>query len=556
MIFLEQLPAEAGRGGAAGPLGQLGDFFRRFGEALVHGDLFVRLSLLLMGAGYFRRRQYVKGLIVTAIEAAFLVFTLSFSLQYVSKFDTLGDVQYEKVSDYYGVVTVAATGDPERAEADALAAGAKEFIADEDTPDSYTILTAATPKAMRDVKNTLQEGGYNVLSSALEDYSYENDWDHSFKILLFSVVSFIIYIAFAVLWMNNLVIVRGLQIAEERGRHINSFREDVQELFDGKFYRTLLFLPILGILVFTIMPLIVIILVAFTNYNQDHFPPAGLFTWVGLTNFRRLFQNSLSVTFGYSFRKIFGWTMLWSVLATFTNFFAGIALALLINNKHTRCKKVWRTAFIVAMAVPQFISLLLVRNFFANEGIVNSICANLGITGFLKNIGLVPAGLNYIPFLTRSGWAKFMIVLINIWIGVPYQLLIATGILMNIPQEQYEAATVDGANRWQQFWNITMPYMFFVMGPTLISDVVKNINNFNVIYLLQQDVYTTGDMALAASNAKETDLLVTWLFRLTQEYYDYDMASAIGIVIFIISAILTLVAFNVVMRGNREESFQ
>ena len=551
---MEDAPAPAKK--RQNPLAPAADFFRRFGEALVHGDAFVRLSLLFLGAGYFRRRQYMKGLIVTAIQAAFLIYTFTFSLQYISKFDTLGDVQYEKVSDYYGVITVVATGDPEQAEADALAAGGKEFILDEETPDSYTILTAATPKGMRDVRANLEAAGYTVQSSALRDYSYENDWDHSFRILLFSVVSIIIYLAFAVLWMRNLILVRGLQLDDERGVHINSFAEDVRGLFDREFHRTLLFFPILGILVFTVMPLIVIILVAFTNYNQDHFPPAGLFTWVGLTNFRRLFQDSLSVTFGYSFRKIFSWTMLWSVLATFTNFFAGIALALLINNKHTRCKKVWRTAFIVAMAVPQFISLLLVRNFFANEGIVNSICSNLGITGFLKNIGLVPAGMNYIPFLTRSGWAKFMIVLINIWIGVPYQLLIATGILMNIPQEQYEAATVDGANRWQQFWNITMPYMFFVMGPTLISDVVKNINNFNVIYLLQQDVYVTGDMALAASNAKETDLLVTWLFRLTQEYYDYDMASAIGIVIFLISAVLTLVAFNIVMRGNREESFQ
>ena len=540
-----------------GRAGSEGNIFRDFGEAVLNGDIWVKLSLILFGAGYARRKQFVRAILVTILEIAYILFMAGFAWQYLMKFDTLGDVQYEKVSDYYGILTVTATGDAEKAEADALAAGAKEFIYDEEeAPHVYTVLTASTAKAMRDVMSALKTQGYEVTSSKLGDFSYENDWDHSFKILLFSVVGMVVTLFFLYMWMNNVIIARRTQLDAEQGRHVNSFKDDIRELFDGKFYKTLLAMPLLGILVFTVMPLIVIILVAFTNYNQTHFPPAQLFTWVGFSNFRRLFENSLSVTFGYSFKKVFSWTMVWSVFATFTNFFAGIAVAMLINNKHTKAKKVWRTAFIVAMAVPQFISLLLVRNFFANEGIVNSICSNIGVTSFFKRLGLVPAGLNYIPFLTKAGWAKVMIILINVWIGVPYQLLIATGILMNIPQEQYEAATIDGANSWQQFWHITMPYMFFVMGPTLISDVVKNINNFNVIYLLQQDIYTTSDMALAASNAKETDLLVTWLFRLTQEYYDYDMASTIGIIVFIISAVLTLVAFNTVMRGNREESFQ
>ncbi len=540
----------------SGVLSSLKWFFYDFGEAVAKGDFFVKLSLLIMGAGYWKRRQYIKAFLVTLVQVAFLMFTFLFSLQYVSKFDTLGDVQYEKVADYFGIIKVAADKDFETAESEILEAGAKEVVFEEEEPGVFTVLTASTPKALKSVQSKLKEQGYEVLSASMGDFSYENNWDHSFKILLFSVVSFVLYLLFLFLYLNNTIQVRSLQIMEEQGQHINSFREDIAELLDGKFYKTLLALPLTGILAFTVMPLIVVILVAFTNYNQEHYPPASLFTWVGLTNFRRLFSNSIAVTFGYSFRKIFSWTMIWSFLATFTNFFAGIGLALLINNKDTKGKKFWRTCFIVAMAVPQFVSLLIVRNFFANEGIVNSICSNLGITGFLKDIGLVPKTLSYIPFLTKSGWAKFMIVIINIWIGVPYQLLIATGILMNIPQEQYEAATIDGANKWQQFRSITMPYMFFVMGPTLVSDVVKNINNFNVIYLLQQDVYTTSDMALAASNAKETDLLVTWLFRLTQEYYDYDMASTIGIVVFVISAVLTLIAFNTVVRNNKEEQFQ
>ncbi|MBR4173890.1 MAG: sugar ABC transporter permease, partial [Lachnospiraceae bacterium] len=216
----------------------------------------------------------------------------------------------------------------------------------------------------------------------------------------------------------------------------------------------------------------------------------------------------------------------------------------------------WRTLFMVTIAVPQFVSLLLVRNFFADSGIVNSICSNLGITALLQQIGLVKDTITYIPFLTSPGWAMVMIVLINIWVGVPYQMLIATGVLMNIPYELVEAAKIDGATKFQIFAHITMPYMLFVTGPALLTDFVRNINNFNVIYLLTQDMYVTTNQTLAAANAKEVDLLVTWLFRLTSEYYNYKMASVIGCVVFVICAVGTLITFTRMMRAGREEDFK
>ena len=118
-----------------------------------------------------------------------------------------------------------------------------------------------------------------------------------------------------------------------------------------------------------------------------------------------------------------------------------------------------------------------------------------------------------------------------------------------------EAARIDGANKFQIFVKITMPYMLFITGPTLVTDFVRNINNFNVIYLLTQDMYVTTNQTLAAANAKEIDLLVTWLFRLTSEYYNYKMASVIGCVVFVICAIGTLITFNRMMKAGREEEF-
>ena len=305
-----------------------------------------------------------------------------------------------------------------------------------------------------------------------------------------------------------------------------------------------------------ILPILVLVAVAFTNYDQQHMPPNSLFTWVGWSNFKNLFTNSITVTFGYSFKKVLLWTLEWAVLATFTTYIGGILLAKFINDKKTKMPKMWRTLFIIAIAVPQFVTLLLVRSFFADNGIFNTFCSAIGLTDFLKSIGLVSNNLTYIPFLTNPNWAKVMIVIINIWVGVPYQMLIATGVLMNIPEDQIESAKIDGANPLQIFIKITMPYMLFVTGPSLITDFVKNINNFNVIYLLTQDVYVTSDQLLANSNAKEIDLLVTWLFRLTNEYYNYKMASVIGIIVFIICAAFTLITFTRTIKGDKEEEFQ
>jgi len=467
----------------------IGSFFRDFGTAVVKGDAFVKLSLLWIGAGYAKRKQYVKAVLMTILEIAVIMFTVKFAMQYVPKIGSLGTVKMEKVFN------------------------------------------------MKTMKSEF------------------NDYDNSFTILLFSLFSFVVWLAAAVVWFKSVINAYALQKMEEEGQHINTFKEDLRSLTEEKFHITLLTLPVLGVVIFTLIPILLLIFVAFTNYDQNHMPPTELFSWVGLSNFINLFGGGgLTTTFGYAFVRVLGWTLVWAFFATFTTYIGGILLSLLLNSKKTRWPKMWRTLFIVTIAVPQFVSLLLVRNFFSNGGIVNTICQNIGLTGFLRNIGLVST--SYIPFLSAPGWAHVMIILINIWIGVPYQMLIATGVLMNLPADQLESAKVDGATKFQIFRKITMPYLLFVTGPALITDFVKNINNFNVIYLLTQDVYTTTNQAMANSQAKEVDLLVTWLFRLTQDYYNYKMASAIGIIVFIICAVFTLVAFNRMIKGDKEGTYQ
>ena len=467
----------------------IGGFFADFGTAVTKGDAFVKLSLLWMGAGYAKRKQYIKAILMTLLEIGIILFTVKFALQYVPKFGSLGSVKMEKVFN------------------------------------------------MKTMKSEF------------------NDYDNSFTILLFSLFSFVVWFAAAIVWIKNVVNAYELQKLSEAGKHINTFKEDLRSLTEEKFHITLLTLPVLGVVVFTFIPILLLIFVAFTNYDQQHMPPTELFSWVGFSNFASLFGGGgLTSTFGYAFVRVLGWTLVWAFFATFTTYIGGILLSLLLNSKKTRMPKMWRTLFIVTIAVPQFVSLLLIRNFFSNGGIVNTICSNIGLTGFLRSVGLVST--SYIPFLSAPGWAHVMIILINIWIGVPYQMLIATGVLMNLPSDQLESARVDGATKFQIFCKITMPYLLFVTGPALVTDFVKNINNFNVIYLLTQDVYTTTNQAMASSQAKEVDLLVTWLFRLTQDYYNYKMASAIGIIVFIICAVFTLFAFNKMIKGDKEGTYQ
>ena len=141
--------------------------------------------------------------------------------------------------------------------------------------------------------------------------------------------------------------------------------------------------------------------------------------------------------------------------------------------------------------------------------------------------------------------AQLMVILINIWIGSPYLVLIATGILMNIPADLYEASRIDGASPRQQFRYITMPYMLFVTAPYLLTSFTGNINNFNVIYLLTGGGPTNAAASSAAGSVGHTDLLITWLFKITQGTEAlYYMASVIGIVIFVIVATLTLTVYN------------
>ena len=244
---------------------------------------------------------------------------------------------------------------------------------------------------------------------------------------------------------------------------------------------------------------------------------------------------------GETFKKVLIWTLVWAFFATFLNYFLGMLVAIMINKKGIRLKKVWRTILVMTIAIPQFVSLLYVSKMFGADGLINSA---------LKNWGWISGSL---PFWTKANWAQATIIFINIWIGIPYLMLIATGILMNIPADLYESARIDGANGFQMYKKITLPYMLFVTGPYLLTSFTGNINNFNVIYLLSGGGPTSMDLA---ENAGGTDLLITWLYKMTVNNTNYKMAAVVGILVFVVTAVINLIVYNMIPSVKNEEDFQ
>ena len=367
--------------------------------------------------------------------------------------------------------------------------------------------------------------------------------DNSFLILLYGVVSLVVAMLFALLWGMNVLGSYENDLRTRNEETLTTFKQDVTMLLNERFYIPLLIIPFIGLLVFTVMPLIFMVLIAFTNYDYAHTPPGKLFDWVGLRNFKTMFSFAGGGGFAFVFLRVLAWTFIWAFFATFTNYFLGIIIALMIQKKGIKFKSFWRTLFVVAIAIPQFVTLLLMQKILDGDGILNKIL-----------------GTNILWLTDQSNFAllpRLMIILVNIWIGVPYTLLMSSGILMNIPADYYEAARIDGAGAVRIFFDITLPYMLHITTPYLITQFVGNINNFNVIWLLTGGGPVDNVHYGGGSQAQSTDLLVTWLYRLTVDQNPkYNVASVIGIVIFAISAVLSLVTFNRVSATKNEGAFQ
>ena len=192
-----------------------------------------------------------------------------------------------------------------------------------------------------------------VWSEAKQIYEYTKG-DNSLLMLLFGVATCFLVAAFIIFWCGSVKSAYKMQCLAEAGKKIPTFKEDIKSLFDKDLHRTLLTLPILGILIFTVLPLVFMICMAFTNYSKVD-AHTTIFDWVGLANFAKVLNIGDSI--GSTFWSVLGWTLIWAVAATFSNYILGMILAIVINRKGTRCKAFWRFCFVLSAAVPQFVYL-------------------------------------------------------------------------------------------------------------------------------------------------------------------------------------------------------
>lgn len=377
--------------------------------------------------------------------------------------------------------------------------------------------------------------GFFTLGTVKGDAWLGIEGDNSIMMMLKGILAFIITTAFVLMYLSNIRDARDSESSLKQGKELPGFFQSVRIYFDKKFYKVALALPVAGVLVFNILPIIFMILIAFTNYGGDYIPPE-LVDWIGFGNFTKIMKlTEIKATLG----KILGWNIIWAFLATALNYFGGLGLALLLNKKCVKGKGFWRAFPIIAYAVPGFITLLGFKFMFSYGGPINY---------YIKLNGGNPIGFLDIDAGIK---AKLIGLLVNAWISIPTSMLLATGILSNMNADLYDAASIDGATRWKQFVKITLPFVVFSTTPVLITSFVGNFNNFGIFYFLRGGLYNDGYFL-----ASDTDLLINWLYNLSIDNNYYSIGAAVSLIIFIITSVLSL---SVYVRSNaykKEDTFR
>ena len=350
--------------------------------------------------------------------------------------------------------------------------------------------------------------------------------DNSVTMLITGLLAIIVLVMYFALYLSNIKDVYDTQKRIASGRKRNGFIDDMRELADKKLYKTVLFIPIIGVCIFSILPIVFMILVAFTDYGGATVPPA-LVSWTGFESFKRVLSLG---TFAPTFIKIFSWNIVWAVLATAFGYLGGLGLALLFNKECVKGKVFWRAFPILAYAVPGFISLIGFKFMFAAGGPINQM--------------IVKGGGDVVLFLgLNSTWLSRGIgLLVSTWLTVPTSMLLATGILANINKDTFEAAEIDGAGPLKRFIAITLPFVLFATTPVLITNFMINFNNFGIFFFLRGGFISEGYFL-----ASDTDLLINWLYRLSIDNNYYSIGAVISLIIFMITSALSL---NVYMRSD------
>ncbi|MBQ7159000.1 MAG: sugar ABC transporter permease [Treponema sp.] len=284
------------------------------------------------------------------------------------------------------------------------------------------------------------------------------------------------------------------------------------------------------VIVFVVIPLLFSVCVAFTNYSDPaHIPPNNTVDWVGFQNFAELLGGHNNWSAGFA--RVALWTLVWAVLSTFTCYFGGLIIAVLLKEVNIKIAPVFRFIFILPYAVPSVVSMLVWKNLLNGTfGIVNRT---------LMSIGFIESP---IPWLGTPLMAQFTCVMVNLWAGFGYFMLLSMGTMTAISEDMNEAARIDGASKTQILTKITMPLVLYQTLPLIIMSFAHNVNNFGAIYFLTNGLPTVSDSTTTLAGA--TDILVTWIYKLTITLMKYNYASVIAVMIFIVLAPFAIFNFK------------
>lgn len=265
----------------------------------------------------------------------------------------------------------------------------------------------------------------------------------------------------------------------------------------------------------------------FTSQTGEKITP-GFISTIGITNFKNFF---VSPALRGPLVLILTWNFAFALLTVLTTFSLGLAIAIMFNDPNFPLKKVIRSFLLIPYTIPALITILIWRGMMNPEvGVINR--------ALVEWFNFSP------PWFSHPTWAKVAILIVNLWLGYPYFMLICSGALQSIPQDIYQAAEVDGATPWQRFWNITLPLLLVAVGPLLLASFTYNFNNFNLIYLF---IGGGPPIAGASTTAGHTDILISYVYNLAfsgGRGVNYGFASAITIVIFFIVGSITLFQFR------------
>ncbi|MDF2588748.1 MAG: sugar transporter permease [Anaerocolumna sp.] len=313
-------------------------------------------------------------------------------------------------------------------------------------------------------------------------------------------------------------------------KHFKSNNESMGQIL-GKAFPIFGLFPTIGlVLFFVVVPLIFSASVAFTNYSAPkNLPPNNTVDWVGLDNFVTMFGGN--ATWTSALGRVAIWTLVWGLLATFTCYFGGMIMAVILHDNKLKVAPVFRAIFILPYAVPSVVSMLVWQN------LLNGSFGTINRT--LNTLGLIAKP---IPWLSNEWLARFTCVLINLWAGFPYFMLLVTGTMTAITTDVFEAARIDGANRYQIFRRITLPLVLYQTMPLIIMSFTHNINNFGAIFFLTGGDPVVKDTTLTSAGG--TDILVTWIYGLTVDLMKYNYASVLAIMIFVVLAPFAIFNFR------------